>query len=171
MHKRRSCCINRLIRIRIRIRIITRIVNWALGTLVFGKKVGTNYIDCCKKNFDQKSLTELLPPKKRIIKSKGGVSTRTYKRQVGGGATVIEITRATKSLLKGGMGGRISSADTDWNYFTNIKTVISYPLSPAERVERNRGMFINIHKIQQCTAATIKEEPVQVFSDSYHVGC
>ena len=68
------------------------------------------------------------------------------------------------------MGGRISSADTDWNYFANIRTVISYPLSPTERVERNRGVFINIHKLQQCTAATIKEEPVQVSSDSYHVG-
>ena len=69
------------------------------------------------------------------------------------------------------MGGRISSADTDWNYFANIKTAISKPLSPAEREERNRGVFINIHKLQQYTAATIKEEPVQVSSDSYHVGC
>ena len=69
------------------------------------------------------------------------------------------------------MGGRISSADTDWNYFANIKTVISKPLSPTERVERNRGVFINIHNLQQYTAATIKEEPVQVSSDSYHVGC
>ena len=49
--------------------------------------------------------------------------------------------------------------------------MISKPLSPAERVERNRGVFINIHKFQQYRAATIKEEPVQVSSESYHVGC
>ena len=105
------------------------------------------------------------------IRPKGYASTRTTKRQVGGATEVIEITRATKSLLKGGMGGKISSADTDWNSLANFKTVISYPLSPAERVEKNRGVFINIHKLQQCTAATIKEEPVQVSLDSYHVGC
>ena len=69
------------------------------------------------------------------------------------------------------MGGRISSADTDWDYFPNIKTVIRYTLSPAKRVERNRGVFINIDKLQECTVATKKEEPVQVCSDNYHVGC
>ena len=68
------------------------------------------------------------------------------------------------------MGGRKRFADTDWNCFDNIKTVIRYPLSPAERVERNREVFINIDKLQECTAAIIKEEPVQVSSDSYHVG-
>ena len=31
--------------------------------------------------------------------------------------------------------------------------------------------FINVDKLHEVTAATIKEEPVQVSSDSYHVGC
>ena len=109
---------------------------------------------------------------KRSIRKNGGASTKTSKRQIGCAAEVIEITRATKSLIKGGTDSRIYSADTDWNYVANIKTVIRYPLSPANRVERNRGMVINIAKLQECTAATtIKEEPVQVSSDSYHVGC
>ena len=51
-------------------------------------------------------MKELIPPKKRIIKSKECASSRTSKRQVGAAADVIKITRATKSLLKGGMGGR-----------------------------------------------------------------
>ena len=58
-------------------------------------------------------MKEFIPPKKRIIKSKGCASSRTSKRQVGGAAEVIKITRTTNSLLKGGIGSRISSADTD----------------------------------------------------------
>ena len=113
---------------------------------------------------------------KRSIRKKGVASTRTSKRQVGYAAEEIVITgdansKDTMTLIKGGMGGRRRSTDTDWNYFANIKTVISKPLSPAERVERNRGVFINVDKLHEVTAATIKEEPVQVSSDSYHVGC
>ena len=48
--------------------------------------------------------------------------------------------------------------------------MISYPVSSAERVERNRGVFINIDKLQEFTAATIIEELVQISSDSYHIG-
>lgn len=84
-------------------------------------------------------------------------------------------SKDTLTLIKGGRGGRMRgrsrSTDRDWNYFANIKTVISKPLSPAERIERNRGVFINVDKLHDVTAATIKEEPVQVSSDSYHVGC
>ena len=57
-------------------------------------------------------MTENLE-RKRLIRQKGGASTRTSKRQVGYTAEEIKITRVTKSLIKGGMGGRISSADTD----------------------------------------------------------
>ena len=113
---------------------------------------------------------------KRSIRKKGVASTRTSKRQVGYAAEEIVITGDAKSkdlmtLIKGGWGSRRRSADTDWNYFANIKTVIRNPLSPAERVERSRGVFINVDKLHEVTAATIKEEPVQVSSDSYHVGC
>ena len=113
---------------------------------------------------------------KRSIRKKGVASTRTSKRQVGYAAEEIVIigdakSKDTMTLIKGGMGGRRRSTDTDWNYFANIKTVISKPLSPAERVERNRGVFINVDKLHEVTAATIKEEPVQVSSDSYHAGC
>ena len=112
---------------------------------------------------------------KRSIRKKGDASTRTSKRQVGYAAEEIVITEDAKSkdtmtLIKGGWGGRRRSADTDWNYFANIKTVIRNPLSSAERVERNRGVFINVDKLE-VKAATIKEDPVQVSSDSYHVGC
>ena len=117
---------------------------------------------------------------KRSIRKKGDASTRTFKRQVGYAAEEIVITGDAKSkdtmtLIKGGMGGRMRgrrrSTDRDWNYFANIKTVISKPLSPAERIERNRGVFINVDKLHEVTAATIKDEPIQVSSDSYHVGC
>ena len=80
-------------------------------------------------------------------------------------------SKDTMTLIKSGMGGRRRSADTDWNYFANIKTVIRNPLSPAERVERSRCVFINVDKLHEVTAVTIKEEPVQVSSGSYHVGC
>ena len=59
-------------------------------------------------------------------------------------AEEIKIKRATKSLIKGGMGGRISYVDTDWNYFANINTVISYPLSPAEREMRETEVCLLI---------------------------
>ena len=113
---------------------------------------------------------------KRSIRKKRVASTRTSKRQVGYAAEEIVIagdakSKDTMTLIKGGMGGRRRSTDTDWNYFANIKTVIRNPLSPAERVERNRGVFINVDKLHEVTAATIKEEPIQVSSDSYHVGC
>ena len=42
-------------------------------------------------------MKEFIPPKKRIIKSKGCASSRTSKRQVGAADEVIKITRATKS--------------------------------------------------------------------------
>lgn len=54
---------------------------------------------------------------KRSIRQNAGASTRTFKRQIGCAVEVIEITRTTKSLIKGGTDGRIYSADTDWNYF------------------------------------------------------
>ena len=72
------------------------------------------------------------------------------------------MTRGTKDLIKGGMGGRISSADIDWNYFVNIKKVILYPVSPEEKVERNRSVFINFDKVQDFTVTERKEKPVQV---------
>ena len=70
---------------------------------------------------------------KRSIRKKGVASTRTSKRQVGYAAEEIVITedaeyKDTMTLIKGGWGGRRRSADTDWNYVANIKTVISKPL-------------------------------------------
>ena len=108
---------------------------------------------------------------KRSIRLKGAVSSRISIRQVRGAVEEIEITRTKKSLIKCAMGGRISSTDTNWNHFVNIKKVIVHPVSPEEKVERNRGVFINIDKIKGFTAAEIKEELVQVSSDSYHIGC
>ena len=71
---------------------------------------------------------------KRSIRKKGVASTRTSKRQVGDAAEEIVITGDAKSkdtltLIKGGRGGRRHSADADWKYFADIKTVISKPLS------------------------------------------
>ena len=94
---------------------------------------------------------------KRFIRPKGASSIRISRRQVGNAAEKIEITRAAKKgLIKDDLGGRIISVDTDWNYVVNIKKVILHPVSPEDKVEKNRGVFINIHKVQDFTAAEIK---------------
>ena len=63
---------------------------------------------------------------KRSIRKKRVASTRTSKRQVGCAAEEIVIagdakSKDTMTLVKGRMGGRRRSADTDWNYVCQHK--------------------------------------------------
>ena len=86
-------------------------------------------------------MTELIPPKKRKIKSKGAAPTRISRRQDGNDSKVIHLSgnnRSTKSLIRGGMAGRIKSSDSNWEYFvTSDKATMRDPESPAEIIERN----------------------------------
>ena len=52
-------------------------------------------------------MTELIPSKKRIIKSKGASPSRSFRRQGGNDSEVNQISgniRSTKALIKGGCG-------------------------------------------------------------------
>ena len=95
-------------------------------------------------------MTELIPPKKSIIKSKGATPSRSSRRQGGNDSEVIQIsgnTRSTKSLIKGSCGGRIISSDSNWKHFvTSIKAILHDPELPAGIVERNKNVFTNVEE-------------------------
>ena len=60
-------------------------------------------------------MTELISPKKKMIKTKGATPSRISRRQSGTDSDVIKIIgniRSTKALIKCGHGGRIRSRDS-----------------------------------------------------------
>ena len=98
-------------------------------------------------------MTELIPQKKRIIKSKGATPSRSSRRQGGNDSKVIQIsgnTRSTKALIKGGCGGRITSSDSNWGYFvTSNKATLHDPELPAGIGERNKNVFTNVEEVEK----------------------
>ena len=87
-------------------------------------------------------MTELIPPKKRKIKSKGAAPTRISRRQGGKDSEVIKLSGnncSTKALIKGGMVGIIKSSNSNWEYFVILnKETLRDPELPAEIIERNK---------------------------------
>ena len=96
-------------------------------------------------------MTELIPPKTRQIKSKGAAPTRISRRRGGNDSEVIKLSRnnrSTKALVSGGMAGRITSSDNNWEYFvTPNKATLHDPELPVEIIERNKHVFTNVEEV------------------------
>ena len=96
-------------------------------------------------------MTELIPPKKRNIKSKGALPTRISWRQGGNDSEVIKLSgnnRSTKALIRGGRARRIQSSNSNWEYFvTSNKATLCDPELHAEIIERNKNVFTNVEEV------------------------
>ena len=107
-----------------------------------------NYVD---KKFRPKTMTELIPPKTRKIKSKVAAPTRFSRRQDGNDSEVIKLSGnnlSTKALIRGDWTGRIKSSERNWEYFvTSNKATLRDPGLPAKIIERNKHVFTNVEEV------------------------